>query len=179
MKEGIVEIFGDVVARMTDESSIAKVNYIFGNDKYIKDALDTLSKIPSSSVHRHKFPLVALFTPFVEKRGLADYETKASVNVLIACSSRKEWSNEKRLENSFEKILRPLYERLFEELKKDSRIAVPYSGVIPHTYSENYGYGRYGAYTQGGEPISEPIDAINIGSLEITIKKQLCNNRLK
>ena len=33
---------------------------------------------------------------------------------------------------------------------------------VKHSYSENYSYGRYGAYTDSGEAVSEPIDAINI-----------------
>lgn len=41
---------------------------------------------------------------------------------------------------------------------------------IPRTIS----YGRYGAYTESGEAVSEPIDAINIRSMELIIKNQTC-----
>lgn len=136
-----------------------------------------MSKAPQSADRKPKFPLVALFTPVLEKRDSEDYQMKAKVNILIACSSRQEWSNEQRLTTSFVNILRPVYERLMSALKSDGRFIIAYNGVIPHTYSENYSYGRYGAYTQSGEPVSEPIDAINIGNLEIKIKNVKCLNR--
>ena len=189
--KGIVEILGEVVAGLKEDLTISvcdgvghcteiekpEVNYIFGNDMYIKEQLDTMSKSPKSADRKPKFPLVALFTPVIEKRDSADYQMKANVNILIACSSLQEWSNEQRLTTSFVNILRPVYERLMSALKSDRRLNVAYDGVIPHTYSENYSYGRYGAYTQSGQPVSEPIDAINVGNLEIKIKNVKCVNR--
>lgn len=189
--KGIVEILGEVVAGLKEDLTISvcdgvghcteiekpEVNYMFGNDMYIKEQLDTMSKAPQSADRKPKFPLVALFTPVLEKRDSEDYQMKAKVNILIACSSRQEWSNEQRLTTSFVNILRPVYERLMSALKSDGRFLIAYNGVIPHTYSENYSYGRYGAYTQSGEPVSEPIDAINIGNLEIKIKNVKCLNR--
>lgn len=189
--KGIVEILGEVVAGLKEDLTISvcdgvghcteiekpEVNYMFGNDMYIKEQLDTMSKAPQSADRKPKFPLVALFTPVLEKRDSEDYQMKAKVNILIACSSRQEWSNEQRLTTSFVNILRPVYERLMSALKSDGRFIIAYNGVIPHTYSENYSYGRYGAYTQSGEPVSEPIDAINIGNLEIKIKNVKCLNR--
>lgn len=187
----IVEILGDVVKeakkRLTisvydgrgSYTSIEKpdLNYIFGNDMYIKEKLDEMSKSPNVPGKLPKFPLIALFTPVLEQRDSTHYRQKAKVNILIACSTRQEWSNEQRLASSFVHILRPVYNGLLDALKADSRVQVQYDGVIPHTYSENYGYGRYGAYTQSGEQLSEPIDAINVGNLEIVIKNIQCENR--
>ena len=47
-------------------------------------------------------------------------------------------------------------------------------GKVNHGYSENYSYGRYGAYTEKGDALSETIDAINIKSMEITINNPNC-----
>ena len=106
------------------------------------------------------------------------YYTKAKISLLIACSSCRDWSNEKREKTSFQNILRPICKKLFEVLKDDIRFDWGYAPVIKHKYSENYSYGRYGAYTEKGEEISEPIDAINIKALEIKINKPLnCNRR--
>ena len=189
--KGIVEILGEVVAGLKEgltisvcdgrgncrEVSKPDVNYMFGNDMYIKEQLDIISKSPKTPDQKPKFPLVALFTPVLEKRDSADYQMKANVNILIACSSRQEWSNEQRLTTSFVNILRPVYERLMDGIKRDGRFVIAYDGVIPHTYSENYSYGRYGAYTQSGQQVSEPIDAINVGNLEIKIKNIKCDRR--
>lgn len=192
-KEGFVELLGSIVAgmssgltiRMSDgrgrftEVKEPKINYIFGSDQYVKDKIDEYSKTPAgvSADRNPKFPLVAFLMPVTEQRDGAFYFSKAKVSLLIACSSRKEWSNEQRLETSFKNVLRPVYERLMDALRNDSRLLVGYDEVLTHTYSENYSYGRYGAYTQRGDAVSEPIDAINIGSLELKIKVVKCDDR--
>lgn len=129
--KGIVEIIGDVVKEMSGNLTIVmpadiendrfeevknpELNYIFGSAQYVKDKLDEYSKVPSTS--EPKFPLVVLFCPVTEKRDSLDYYSKVSLNILIACSSTKSWSNERRLYASFINILRPIYERLIEVVR--------------------------------------------------------------
>lgn len=183
----IIEIFADVVCEVSKDCTITvtsyqtgesneiacpNIHYVFGNSRYIKDNLDELSKTPKGN--DIKFPLIALFCPFEERRDSPDYFSKATVNVLIATSTRKDWNNEERLTLSFQNILRPIYRRLLEALKEDGRIDFGYNEVIKHRYSENYSYGKYGAHTGTGESVSEPIDAINISNLELTITNQTC-----
>lgn len=183
----IIEIFHDVVKatsqdcniiltdyRSGEEEEIAcpEINYTFGNSQYVKDKLDELSKTPEGNAK--KFPLIALFCPFREKRDSADYFSKATVNLIIACSTSRDWSNEQRLEYSFQNILRPIYSRLLEALKEDGRFDFGYDEVVKHQYSENYSYGRYGAHDSTGDAVSERIDAINITNLELTITNPTC-----
>ncbi len=78
---------------------------------------------------------------------------------------------------SFENILRPIYGSFIDALKKDGRFDFGYKDVVAHEYSENYSYGRYGAHTGTGEAVSEPIDAINITNLELTVRKPNCRLR--
>lgn len=183
----IIEIFRDVVKATaigckivttnyrsgeSEEISCPEINYTFGNSRYVKDSLDELSKTPAGN--EKKFPLIALFCPFQEKRDSPDYFSKTTVNVLIACSSSKKWSNEERLELSFQNILRPIYNSLLDALKEDGRMDFGYNQIVKHNYSENYSYGRYGAHDSSGEAVSEPIDAINITNLELIITNQSC-----
>lgn len=197
MSEEIVDIIGDVVSRVSEGLTITmpsaldpatfvdvnapSVSYVFGNARYFKDDLDDKSKAEVTAVT--KFPVVCLFAPIKEKRNQEDperhqYYTTARVNLLIACSSTKEWSNEQRKVYSFENVLRPIYRRLMEELEKDRRLDWGYGHKIPHEYSENYSYGRYGAYTDAaGNAVSEPIDAINIVNLQLKIKLINCQRR--
>lgn len=184
----IIEILADVVKKTSVGCSLVvmdckggwkeidcpQINYTFGNAQYVKDRLDELSKPETNSM---KFPLIALFCPFNEQRNSPEYFTKAKVRVLIACSSIKDWNNEQRLETSFQNILRPIYNRFFEELKADGRFDFGYDEQIPHEYSENYSYGRYGALTGSGEAVSEPIDAINISNLELKVKLPNCREQ--
>ena len=152
--------------------SCPEINYVFGNAQYVKDRLDVLSKPVRADIE--KFPLIALFCPFNEQRNSPDYYTKAKVRILIACASSKEWSNEQRLNTSFVNILRPIYNRFIEALKEDGRFDFGYEDHVSHEYSENYSYGRYGAFTSTGEEVSEPIDAINISNLELKVKNPNC-----
>lgn len=182
----IVEIIADVVKRTSEDCNITlygfngesseitcpEINYTFGNTQYVKDKLDVMSK--SASTRIMKFPMIALFCPFKEQRNSPDFYTKAKVNVLIACSSDKKWENERRLQTSFICILRPIYNRFIEALKEDGRLDFGYENMVKHEYSENYSYGRYGAFTATGEEVSEPIDAINISNLELTVKNPNC-----
>ena len=182
----IIEIIGDVVKATADGCTIVvthrdgisesvacpQINYIFGNAQYVKDQLDAMSK--AVTTNDMKFPLIALFCPFKEQRNVPEYFSKATIQILIACSSNKEWSNEERLAISFQNILRPIYERLKAELLADGRIDFCYNDLIPLEYSENYSYGRYGAHTGTGDALSEPIDAINISNLELKIKNPSC-----
>ena len=180
----IIDLLAGIVAALSEHTTVRMVSslngevyevmpaitYIFGDAQYIKDQLDEYSKVTGIE----KLPLIALFTPVKEKRGLAGIASEAKVSLLIACSSRKEWNNEERKEYSFENILRPIYEALMDALKACPQTEREYGGSMPHVYSENYSYGKYGAYTASGDAVSEPIDAINISDLQITVKQLNC-----
>jgi hypothetical protein len=180
----LVEIFEDVVAATAVDCKIAvarrgdfeeidcpTINYTFGNAQYVKDRLDELSK--TAKGNDIKFPLIVLFVPVNETRGKSDFYSKTKVRVLIACSSKQQWSNEERRVYSFQNILRPIYKRFLDALLSDGRFDFV-EDEVPHEYSENYSYGRYGAHTGTGDAVSEPIDAINISNLELIIKPQNC-----
>lgn len=185
----ITEILEEVVGRVPNGLSVSytdyagnpveeespHVNYVFGNTRYVKAALDEMSR--GSFLLGAKLPMIALFTPVYEDRGNPEYHSVASVNVLIACKTNRDWNNEQRREFSFVNVLRPIYDRFIEELRADGRIDVGYKGTVRHRYSENYSYGRYGAYTDNGEEVTEPIDAIDIRNLELKIKLQNCRTQ--
>lgn len=158
----------------TEEVTGVDVNYIFGSAQYVKDMLDVRSK--GASAMPVKFPLIALQTPNVVTVDSGDYQYKTKLNLVIACSSRKEWSNEKRMETSFRRVLLPIYETLIGVLLSDPRFDWGYGQTeyVPHTMSKNFDYGRYGAVTPSGQEVSEPIDAIDIRSLEITVNNKSC-----
>lgn len=151
------------------------INYIYGSAQYIKDMLDVRSKGVGSNMPL-KFPLIALQTPNVQIVDSGDYQYRTKINLIIACSSKKDWSNEKRMETSFERILLPIYEKLIDVLLHDRRFDWGYGELeyVPHTMSKNFDYGRYGAMTPSGQEVSEPIDAIDVRSLEIKVNNQNC-----
>lgn len=158
----------------TDELHGVDISYLFGSAQYVKDTLDTRTK--GRNAVAVKFPLIALQTPNVVTVDSGDYQYKTKVNLLIACSSQKDWSNEKRMETSFKRVLLPIYEKLIEVLLSDPRFDWGYgrTAYVPHTMSKNFDYARYGAMTASGDEVSEPIDAIDVRSLEITVNNQTC-----
>lgn len=182
----IIDIFADVVKKIPEELEVIytdskgtrkviknlPINFVFGNGQYVKDVLDIATK--SDKTSPSKFPLIALFCPITEERNSMDYFAKAKVSLIIACSSNREWSNEERHITSFKNILRPIYNRFITILLEDERFDWGYEGKVNHGYSENYSYGRYGAYTEKGDVLSETIDAINIKSMEIIINNPNC-----
>ena len=192
MSKGIIEIVRDVVESASRNVTIRldggggdvlemespHINYLFGNAQYMKDMLDVKSVGAAGfwNPQEPKFPLVHLFTPIVEKHDGADYELRATVSLLIATSSRQDWSNERRMMSSFKMVLEPIYEAFMDALRHDTRVMEPYKGFFPHEKEDNYSYGRYGAYTESGEKVSEPIDAIVIRGLELKIAKENCRN---
>lgn len=182
----VVEIVGEIVKacenrlviELTDNNGVSipvtspHINYIFGDSQYVKDILDEYTRA-SFAEHCDKFPLVALFTPVEESRGGSPKSNDVTLNMIIACSSHTEWANETRLQTSFKKILHPIYERLMSEFCKHPMVIGEYDG-IQHTYSENYSYGRYGAYTASNDRVSEPIDAIDIRDLKMKVLTNNC-----
>lgn len=186
MKTDIVDIFREIVAKTSQGLKILcpdgnggfqevenpTLNYIFGNSQYIKDTLDLYSQ--SEEELPSKFPLIALFCPVKEKRDSRNYYSRSKISLVIACSTTKDWSNEEREVNSFINILRPIYNRLLDVLQQDGRLDWGPDEIVKHDYSENYSYGRYGAMTDTGQEVSDPIDAIDISSMEITINNSNC-----
>lgn len=184
----IIDVIGDAARNVTGKCLInifdeygerqiecPQINYVYGNSQYVKERLTELTQ--GNRSQEFKFPLIALFVPLTEQRGTAEYHSKAKLRILIACSTDPRWNNEQRKHISFERILRPIYEQFLKNLLADPRVKRPYNGGLPHEYSENYSYGRYGAYDSTGEKLRDSIDAINITNLEIIIKNHNCTSR--
>lgn len=172
----IVELIGDVCKRVSKKVGY-NVNYIFGDSTYIREALFIQGKTPKSA--SKKFPLIGLYTPITEQRDNRDYQCKTNISLIIAINTLKDYTNEQRIEVSFKQILRPLYNAFIDELKSDKRLDFGYDNHVDHYYSENYAFGRRGAFDSDGKEISEKIDAIEISNLELTVKnKNCCYGRL-
>lgn len=165
----IIESF-KAICVATGEKVGYPVNYIFGESAYIREQLSVLSKSRETALK--KFPLIGLYSPFVERKDSRDYYCKTSVDLIIAVNTLEKYTNEQRLEVSFKGVLRPLYEAFIEEVKNYKRF--DFDDHVSHNYSENFVFGRRGAYDSLGNELSEKIDAIEIKNLELTVKKEKC-----
>ena len=154
-----------------------KINFQFGDWPQIARIMETLSK--SQYTESTKYPLVALFTPFEEDKTDPNYYAKSFVNIMIATRSLPDYTNEQRLEVSYKGLLYPVYEAIFDEIKKDRSFDFGYDGIVKHKYSDNMRYGSHGVYgSDGKRPFADYFDGIDISGLELKIKNNL-NCRLK
>lgn len=170
----INKIFEDVVKRVAEKYG-SNVSFLFGDWAYISSQLTEWGK--SSSTCKFKFPIICLYSPFIEDRTAP--KRTVSLEFIIMVNTLKEYTNEDRERTSFEQILRPIYDLFVEEIKKDRSIDVEYKDNIPHLYTENYRYGRVGVIGEDGKPFSDFIDAIEIKQMNLKIKDIKCyGNRL-
>lgn len=167
----IIEIVGDVCGRVSERMGM-HINYVFGDSVYLNELLAIYSGSPKTSVL--KFPLIALLAPLNENRDDLASLTMASVNLLIATSTLSEYTNEKRMDVSFKKVLIPIYKAFLDELMRDKRLDFGYKPEIRHTYRENYSYGKRNAIDDSGKALKDVIDGIDIGNLELKVKKIKC-----
>lgn len=168
----IIDVFRDNVIPLLNQKFEDKVNFVWGDSSYIREYLSLLKK--SSSTAPYRFPLIGLYSPIDEIKDSGQYEVRATVRIIIAVNTLPEYTNEQRLDISFKKVLRPLYECLFKAIEQSRCFDVPYSGFT-YTYTENYTFGKRGAIDIDGKEIDEKIDAIEIKNLELTIKKLNCH----
>lgn len=174
MIRSINDIFSDIVQRASDRYG-SNISYIFGDWAYISNQMALWGK--SDKTCRFKFPIICLYSPFVEER--TGKGINASLDFIIMVNTMQAYTNEDREKASFENVLRPIYRIFLEETNSFPDVVSNYSGIIPHSYSENYRYGRVGVIGDDGKPFSDFIDAIEIKNLNITIKNKKCyGNRL-
>jgi hypothetical protein len=130
----------------------------------------------SSSTAAYRFPVIGLYSPFDERKN--NGVVSASVNLILAVNTLVGYTNEQRMEVSFEGVLRPLYSDFMKALEVSKSFNVPYRG-FDHTYVENFSFGKRGALDVDGKEIDEKIDVIEIKNLDLTLKPFDCyENRL-
>ncbi len=163
------EIFREIVGRVSERYG-SHVSYLWGDWDYISNQLELWSQ--SKKKAPFKFPIVCLYSPFTEDR--REEKSQVSLELIVMVNTLKDYTNEEREQVSFEKVLRPIYHLLMEEIAKDKRFVSNYRDIVPHRYTENYRYGRVGVAGPNGKPFRDFIDAIEIKEVDLTIKKTTC-----
>lgn len=170
----MIDVFRKKVIPLLNKDRQVPVNFVWGDSAYIREYLLSLKK--SSSTAAYRFPVIGLYSPFDERKN--NGVVSASVNLILAVNTLVGYTNEQRMEVSFEKVLRPLYSELMKALEGSKSFNVPYKG-FDHTYVENFSFGKRGALDVDGKEIDEKIDVIEIKNLDLTLKPFDCyENRL-
>ena len=170
----MIDVFRKKVIPLLNKDRQVPVNFVWGDSAYIREYLLSLKK--SSSTAAYRFPVIGLYSPFDERKN--NGVVSASVNLILAVNTLVGYTNEQRMEVSFEKVLRPLYSEFMKALEGSKSFNVPYKG-FDHTYVENFSFGKRGALDVDGKEIDEKIDVIEIKNLDLTLKPIDCyENRL-
>ena len=170
----MIDVFRKKVIPLLNKDRQVPVNFVWGDSAYIREYLLSLKK--SSSTAAYRFPVIGLYSPFDERKN--NGIVSASVNLILAVNTLVGYTNEQRMEVSFEGVLRPLYSEFMKALEGSKSFNVPYRG-FDHTYVENFSFGKRGALDVDGKEIDEKIDVIEIKNLDLTLKPFDCyENRL-
>ena len=170
----MIDVFRRKVIPLLNKDRQVPVNFVWGDSAYIREYLLSLKK--SSSTAAYRFPVIGLYSPFDERKN--NGVVSASVNLILAVNTLVGYTNEQRMEVSFENVLRPLYSDFMKALEGSKSFNVPYKG-FDHTYVENFSFGKRGALDVDGKEIDEKIDVIEIKNLDLTLKPFDCyENRL-
>ena len=170
----MIDVFRKKVIPLLNKDRQVPVNFVWGDSAYIREYLLSLKK--SSSTAAYRFPVIGLYSPFDERKN--NGIVSSSVNLILAVNTLVGYTNEQRMEVSFEGVLRPLYKDFMKALEGSRSFNVPYKG-FDHTYVENFSFGKRGALDVDGKEIDEKIDVIEIKNLDLTLKPFDCyENRL-
>lgn len=92
--------------------------YHYGNENELK-------RVFASKNFNQKYPIVWLVMPFgSSKESLNQRQWNGRLRLLLVTSSKKEWLNDRRDIETFEKVLRPLYDAITRVFEKDLQIIV-------------------------------------------------------
>ena len=166
--KSINEIVKEVVAEVSQETG-RNVSFLFGDWDYIANQLVLWG---TSSHAWKKYPIICMRSPVNETRKGTEREMTLDIAILV--NTLKDYTNEQREAESFVKILRPIYDKFMKALNNHKMVKSAYNGMLSHTYTENYRYGRLGLNGGDDKKFKDYVDAIEINNLSVTIKKFKC-----
>lgn len=161
----------DIVREVVGKVSVrygGHVSFLFGDWDYIANQLMLWG---TGSQASKRYPIICLRSPYTET---IETEREVPTDFAILVNTLNSYTNEQREQESFEKVLRPLYRMFMQELAAHPLIKSPYTGKFSHKYTENYRYGRVGLSGGDDKKFKDFVDAVEI-NLSLTIKNVKCN----
>lgn len=174
----IVDIFKDIADATSDalEAQVVTgtypINYIYGHPLEVIETLkDMTSDMSYSAV---KYPLIALFTDFPERKGEEGIESEVTLNIIIATRTNNNLTAPDRYANTFKPVLYPIYKEFLYKIFKSQKFTVNSETTIPHTKTDRLYWGRTGLYGNTGNLFNDFIDAIEIENMTLKLKQKIC-----
>jgi len=164
----VVDIIKDCVEAVENKLHMT-INYIYGRQSQILRKLQDMND--SINYRDGKYPLLALYMDFPEKRGLGYYSNLVIPKIIIATLTTQTDFPEVRYEQTFKPVLYPIYLEFMHQLSVHPNVIEHDENAIPHTKWDRVGT------LPIGQDITDYIDAIEVNNLSITVSQsKLCSN---
>lgn len=168
----IYKMFEFIAADVQSAAGVA-IHYEHGHPLEIVNTIKGMGKTPAYDPL--KYPLIALFHPFEEKKGTADrVQSEVSLNIIIATLTKPDLVAERRLQCNYIPILYPIYDLFITSVQKCGYFFLNPNEIPSHTKTDQMYWGKSGLYGSEGNIFGDHIDAIEIQNLELKIKKANC-----
>jgi len=156
----IVDIIGDAALHTAEELGI-HINYVYGD--FLDIVKNLKDKDESVSLKGMKYVLLALYMPFIERRGETGLYADVTLRrITIATLTNSDDEPMTRYQKTFKPILYPVYETFLSNFAKDHHMSSKDPNSIVHTKVD----------VMGASPISginDYVDCINLDNVQFLI----------
>jgi hypothetical protein len=167
-------IVDEVSAEMVADLKAIDINYegVRFDYGHPSDLIERLISLGATEGYRYKsYPMVGLFLDFPERKGISNmFNSTARLNMFIAVGTQQAYLPYERTQQTFKPILVPIRDKLIQKFKSSPYIASQEDGMVKHTSTMRYQWGKEGLeyYNNGQKNIfNDFIDAIEITDLEL------------
>jgi hypothetical protein len=169
MREDVIvfDIFKDIVSKMKvydANGSLIYLNFQAGRTKQVLKTLNDFDE--SSSLKNKKYPLIALFFPFVETRNESGFYSKLKIpkiSISYLSDGTSDISARFSENGTFKTYLYPCYYELLKQISFNKNVIEQDKDILRHKKIDNPGVIPI---AQGS---TDYIDSIDILDLELTL----------
>lgn len=166
----VVNLFKEIAQRTADKLEM-HVNFMHGHHSEITQVLTDLTQDIDASAG--KYPLIALFQDFEEKKGNYFIELPA-IQIIIATLTDKNYLAAERYDKTFIPVLYPIYNEFIRQIAISTYFKESSVNKIAHTKIDRLFWGKNGLYGNTGNVFNDFIDAIEIKNLNLNVKLNTC-----
>ena len=163
-------MFRYIAADVVTRAGISALHYEHGHPLEIIKTLQAMTADPASQAG--KFPLLALFQDYEEKRGTKMGMYDVSLHLIIATLTDPNYMAADRMTSTFIPVLYPIYDGLMDAIARSGYFRQTTKDLISHSKTDRMYWGKSGLYGNEGNVFNDYIDAIEIQNLQLTIQTQ-------
>lgn len=172
LKDCVVKTSDKILAQLrTINTDIQDLYFQHGHPYEIIATLKQKSKTEANKPIR--YPLIALFRDFPEKRGTRPgIYSEATLNIIIATRTNPGYYADQRKEKNFKPILYPILFEFLEQIKLSGKFQVV--NEFSFEQIDHYFWGRESIYGAEANIFTDTIDCIEIKNLNLQTYLKNC-----